>query len=244
MALLNGTYGDEKVKGTTKLYTLGQRMVLDDGRVFRYGSAGEAIGAGMLCMQAIGVATDDMDLSVQATTAVGATAIPLTTAGAVTEDLYADGYIYINDADGEGHIYRIASHAAVTGAGTLTFNLVTGDVVAEALTTSSLAGLMKNPYSGVELWDVDDIDGVPVGVAATELASGEYGWIQTWGYAAVLTGAQVPVLGSSVMPADTAADDGHVEVRDEATVTPNVGIAALIAAVDTDYGVIKLTIDP
>lgn len=243
---INGDYGAEKVTGTTKLHALGTRMILPDGRVFRYASAGEALGAGKLCMQAAGVANHDMDLAVVSDVAVGGTSITVTLgATAAAANLYADGYIYINDGAGEGHIYRIKEHAAVASAGNLTAVLADNEKVAEAITAAtSLAGLMKNPYTAVELWDVDDIDGPPVGVAATEIASGAYGWLQTWGYAAVLAGAQVPVLGSAVMPADTAADDGHVEVRDAATVTPTVGMAALIAPVDTDYGVIFLTIAP
>ena len=239
-----GSFGQEKVTTTAKKFTLGTRMVLPDGRAFRYASAGEAIGAGTLCMQAAGVANHDMDLVVAASVAVGATTVTATLGATLaTVNQYADGYLYINDGPGEGHIYRIKSHAAVASAGVITLKLA--EPVAEALTvTTSLCGLMANPYTAVELWDVDDIDGPPVGVAAAEIASGSYGWLQTWGYAAVLAGAVVPVLGDPVMPADTAADDGHVEVLDIATVAPTVGLAALIAPVDTDYGVILLTIQP
>lgn len=242
---INGSWGQDKVTGTTKLQPLDTRMILPDGRVFRYGSAGEAIGAGQLCMQAAGVADHDMDVPVEIAAAVGDEKIYLDVPTTdVTKDQYADGYVYINDDDGEGHIYRIKENPAcdVSESDEAEFDLA--EPIAEALTTDSLAGLMANPYSSVEVFDVDDIDGPPVGVAAAEIASGSYGWFQTWGYAAVLAGAQVPVLGDPVMPADTAADDGHVEVLDIATVAPTVGIAALIAPVDTDYGVIFLTIAP
>jgi len=240
-----GNYGDEKKTSTSDMYgfALGTSMELPDGSVYKYSTAGETIGAGELCMQAAGVGNHDMDLVTPAIVAIGSSTITVTLgATEATANQYKDGYIYVNDADGEGHIYRIKSNPAADSGANLTVTLANGETVAEALSTSSLTGLMANAYSAVELWDVNDIDGIPVGVAATEIASGSYGWLQAWGYAACLSGATVPVLGSAVMPADTAADDGSVEVRDPATATPSIGYAALIAPVDLDSGVIFLTI--
>jgi len=244
-----GDYGDEKQTSTAKKHPLGTRIVLPDGRVFRYASAGEALGAGKLCMQAIGVANHDMDLAVQAAAAIGASSIAVTLgATAAAVNLYADGYIYINDGPGEGHIYRIKSHAAVASGATLTAVLADGETVREALTTAeSLAGLMVNPYTSVELYDADDVDGPPVGVAATEIASASYGWLQTWGYAAVLSGAGVVTLGKTAVP-NLAADGGVklMALTEAAPPTgadqPHIGIGTLIACVDTDYGVFFLTI--
>jgi len=248
---INGSWGDEKVTGTSKVNTLGARMILPDGRVFRYASAGEAIGAGMLCMQAAGVANHDMDLTVALAAAVGAATITVDLGDtAATKDQYADGYIYINDADGEGHIYRIASNPAAAKSTELVVTLETGDEVAEALVLdTSLAGLMVNPYTSVEKYDQNDIDGPPLGVAAAEIASGSYGWLQTWGYACVLSGAGVVTIGKTAVP-DLAADGG-VTLMALTNADPNtgsdqpvVGIAAHIACVDTDYGVFFLTIAP
>lgn len=241
---IEGEYGDEKVVSITPLHALGLRMVLPDGRAFRYCSAGEDLPAGETTMQAAGIAADDMDLVVAVDTAVGLGVIPLTTAGAIAEDTYAGGYLYINDADGEGHIYRIASHSAAVSGSTLEVVLATGEVVAEALTNSgSLAGLMKNPYTGVEVFDRDDVDGPCLGVAATEIAASRYGWLQTWGYAAVHVegGVAEPVLGQSA--SQGAAVDGSLELN-AAVTTPVLGVGALIEALTGDYAMIKLMIDP
>src|SRR4030042_2004512 len=103
----DGSFGQEKVVTTTKKVPLGTRMVLEDGRAFRYCKAGEALGAGTLCQTPLAIADHDMDLPIALAAAVGATSISVTIATtAVTADQYMDGYIYINDGAGEGHIYR------------------------------------------------------------------------------------------------------------------------------------------
>ncbi len=51
-------------------------------------------------------------------------------------------------------------HSAATSSGTLTIDLHESDFVATALTTSSEIGLAKSPWSAVEAWDVNDIDGL------------------------------------------------------------------------------------
>ncbi len=241
-----GNPGDEKVTGTAKNYSLGTRLVLPDARAYRYVLAGEAAGAGKLCMQAAGVANHDMDLATAVAGTVGDSTITVTL-GATLASLnqYQDGYLYVNDGPGEGHIYQIKSNPAADSGASLAVVLAETETVRVALTTAnSLCGLMTNPYTSVELFDVNDIDGPCLGVAATDIANAAYGWLQTWGYAAVWSGATVPVLGDPVMPADTAADDGQVEVLDPATVCQTIGVAGLIAPVDTDYGMIFLTIAP
>ena len=238
-----GSFGQEKVVTTTKKHRIGTRMFLQDGRVFRFAKAGEAIGAGMLVQTPLAAADHDMDLPVQANAAVGATSIKVTIATtAVTKDQYEDGYCYINDGAGEGHVYRITAHAAAA-AGTVTIPFVPEDVVAEALTAAtSLCGLAANPYNGVLLYNTTP-DGCPVGVAATEIASGSYGWVQTWGWASLLVNG-TQVLGKCAVPGLTTSGsvDPHVSTGDAAF---NVGCCGSVPiAVSTDYGLFFLTIAP
>jgi len=240
---IHGSWGDEKVASTTKKNPLGARMILPDGRVFRYSKAGEELGPGKVCMQAAGVANHDMDL-VTTAAAVGAGTVTVTLgATAATKDQYADGYLYVNSTAGYGHIYRIASNPATAKSTAMVVTLENGDEIAVALTASSETGLMANPYSAVEVMDENDVDGRPLGVAATLIASGSYGWLQTWGEACVLVeeGVAACVLGQAV--AMGAAVDGAVELA-AGDVIPYIGILALIATAAADYGVVYLTISP
>jgi hypothetical protein len=241
-----GEYGDEKVSGTSKLHPYGTRLILPDGRIFKYGamSSAAAIGAGQVCQTAAGVANHDMDLVVTAAAAVGAKAISLTLgATAATEDQYADGYIGINDGAGEGHVYKIRQHDAIGSGGSGTINLVDGDTISEALTTSSLVALHKSPYKDVIIYPTTT-SGYCVGVASAEIAASSYGWFETWGLAKVLCDVAF-VPGNHIRVSDNTAGSAEPLDRDGSNENDEeIGVAALIAPVTTDYGFVQLKISP
>ena len=253
-----GNYGDEKVTSTTEDLglPLGTRLVLPDGRVFYYAFSQGAIGAGQLCMMVIGAGNHDGDLVVASSASVGDKSVSVTLgATAAAEDLYANGYIFVNDEagtanSGEGHMYKIRQHDAIGSGGTGTFNLMDGDSIKEAWTADTTqVGLMANEYQNAEVYDANDIDGPPIGVAPAEVADNSYCWLQTWGPANVLQSGVVGVLGKTVVP--DPATDGAVSVAALTEATPNtgadqpvVGVTMLIAPVDTEYGPVDLRIRP
>ena len=177
--------------------------------VFYYGYTGEAITAGKVVMQKATAADHIKDLAIAAAVsanASGIAAITVTNGGSTaisgseyyTESRgdvgdYEDGYLFVNDAAGEGQIWPIWRHSAAATGATLTVDLFEGDFVVTALTTSSEVGLAKNIYAAGEVWDVNDIDGVILGVPNRDIASGSYGWFQTSGPASVLTNGTVVV---------------------------------------------------
>ena len=248
-----GDPGDEKVTGTTKLHPYGTRMVIGGDRVFKYGgiSSAGAVGAGNIVQSAVGIAGHDMDLVITANVDVGGKSITVTTTATdAAKDLYADGYVYINDGAGEGHMYKILSHAAhdYSADADLTLNFHDGDTVAEAITTSSLAGLLQNPYSNMVISTAGAHGartGIVTGVCATEMSASYYGWFQTWGLAAVLCDTTAFVVGNHVRTSDNQA--GAVEPLDRDGTNENweaIGVAGLIAPVDSDYGIVDLRISP
>ena len=257
MGLLYGTItgdpGDEKVTGTTKLHPYGTRMVIGGDRVFKYGgiSSAGAVGAGNLVQASAGIAGHDMDLVITAAVAVGGKSITVTTTATdAAKDLYADGYVYINDGAGEGHMYKILGHAAhdYSDDADLTLNFHDGDTCAEAITTSSLAGLMLSPYSNMVVSTAGAHGartGIVTGVCATEMTASYYGWFQTWGLAAVLCDTTAFIVGNHVRTSDNQA--GAVEPLDRDGTNENweaIGVAGLIAPVDSDYGVVDLRLSP
>ena len=174
---------------------LGQRGMTPDGRTFRWAFSGGAIGAGNRVETSPAVAADDQDLT-PAAASVGDTSISLTTAGAITINLYQDGYVFVNDAGGEGHLYGIKSHPAASNATTLKLTL--HETVREAITTSSLVGLVKNPYKDVIVGTAAGNAGAVVGVAPTEITDNDYFWCQTSGACAVLAEAAAMVIGDGI----------------------------------------------
>jgi len=247
MALTYGTiwgdYGDEKVTGTSQIHPLSTRMVLPDGRVFYYGQTDGAQTAGAICQSAVGVANHDMDLATN-TASAGDKSVTVTVGGtAATEDQYKDGYMYVNDGTGEGHIYKIRQHDAISSSGSGAINLYDGDPILTGFEAATIVGLAKNPYKDFIVYPTT-ATGHAVGVAATDFDDDDFGWLQTWGPAAVLCDVAF-VIGNHVRVSDNTAGSGEPLDRDATNENDEViGVASLIAPVTTDYGFVNLTINP
>jgi len=268
MALTYGTiygdFGDEKVTVTPSDTSptagevdpnngliVGTRMILPDGRVFRYAFANGDIGAGKGVQSSIALANQDTDL-VPAAAAVGAKSVTLTFGTSpntdVTADQYANGYLFVNDVDGEGHVYRIKgkdAHIAadVSASPAVVINLQDGDTIATALTTSSEVGLVANPYQDVIITPGGAQTARCVGYTACEVADNSYFWAQTWGEAAVFADGTL-VIFRPIRVSDGVA--GAVEEYSSQTDAEEqvVGFATNFLAATTEYQFAFLQISP
>ena len=254
MALTYGTvwgdYGDEKVTSTTADFglTVGTRMILPDGRVFRYAFSNGAAGAGTGVQSSAALGNHDSDLAVASSAAVGAKSVSVTLGGtAAAEDLYANGYLYCNDSGasaGEGHVYRIRQHDAIGSGGTGTINLMDGDTIAEALTAAaSQVGLVANPYMHVIPSPGGAQTGRTVGFAPAEVADDSYFWAQTWGEAAVLADGTL-VIFRPIRMSDGVAGAVEEYQNDQNEEEQEVGFATNFLAATTEYQFVFLTISP
>lgn len=249
---LQGHFGQEKETSTSKKRRIGTKMVLPDGRIYYYGYTGEAITAGKIAMQKATASDHIKDLAVASAAAANAQQIVLTNGGSTAvsgsafytgtvTDVgdYEDGYVFINDVAGEGQVWNIRRHSAAATGAALTIDLHENDFVATALTTSSQAGLAKSIYAAAEVWDVNDIDGVVVGIPNRDIASGSYGWFQTAGACAVLTNGTF-VVGNQFMTGSTTDGSGDV-VADNMSAEILLGSVINVAA-STEYSLVDLTI--
>lgn len=216
---------------------LGEKIVTADGRVYRYAKAGgTALAAGKLTVAAE-VVPNHVNMAVAAAATVGATQVTVTLgATAATANQYAEGFLIINDADGEGIAYKVASHPAASSGASLVVTLE--DPIKVALTTSSEASLFKNKYDGLVISATDQAD-APVGVSNIAVTANYYFWVQTGGIAAVLADETIAV-GSAVVCGSSTA--GAVETADTDDVIQQVGVA-IQAGVDTEYRAVELTLD-
>jgi hypothetical protein len=249
---IQGSFGDEKKTTSAKKNRIGARMGLGDGSEFVYAVAGEAITAGKVTMQAQTASDHIKDLAVAAAVSSGATQLTVTNGGSTaivasssytgtgtTVGDYEDGYIFVNDAAGEGQMWSIKNHSIAATGATITINLYDTDKVSTALTTSSEVGLIKNPQNSVEVWDVNDIDGIVAGVPRADVTSGYYFWNQVKGAATVLTNGTV-VLGKNVMTGSST--DGSVDVvADDSSAEFIIGGVIGVAAT-TEYSAVWLNI--
>jgi hypothetical protein len=249
---ITGDYGDEKVTSTTEDLGLviGTRMILPDGRVFRYAFANGAIGVGTGVQSSIALANADTDL-VPAAAAVGDKSITVTFGTSpntdVAKDDYANGYIFVNNEAGEGYVYRIRgtdAHVAadVSASPAVPIYLMDGDPVKVALTTSSKVGLVANPYMHV-ITSPTTQTARCVGFAAAGAADNAYFWAQTWGEAAVLADGTLVIFRPLRVSDGTA---GAVEEYSSQTDAEEqvVGFATNFLSATTEYQFAFLTISP
>lgn len=208
-----------------------------DGRKFRYALAGAVdLAPGKICVAAAVVA-NHINRTLATGVSVGGVqvSVPLG-ATAATANQYADGYLVVNDSNGEGISYLVSGHAAAASSGTVAVNLE--EPVKVALTSASDVSLIANPYSAV-IVQPGAVAHRPVGVPNVTVTASYYGWLQTHGDCAVLSDGVI-TKGAGAILSDAVA--GAVEIEVAATVTQRVGIAPE-ATVDTEYRLLTLTID-
>ena len=226
-------------------HKLGTRMSFADGRVYRYCKTGAGIAVGRLAQAPANVAAHDMDLPWSAGGAAGATTITTGTSLTITKDQYKEGWLYKNDENDEGHIYPIKGNTAVSGASGCVFTIDEEDGFATASSaTTDLFGVVYNLYDGV-IVQPTTITNAAVGVTPVALTSGYYGWLQTWGPAALLDTGATWVVGDQLTAAEGTAA-GAATLLDSSTAQDNqsVGYSMYIKPATADHGFMYLTIAP
>lgn len=206
-----------------------------DGRTYAYSLAGAtALAAGLVTQTA--VATDNAHnekLSATQSEAIGSYKVTMTFGGAVTASFFKDGYLWVNDDTGEGHMYRVKDNAAGTSDVLVTLK----DPIRVALVAStSEVSLIQNRQALVVLAP-STLTGCPIGVPPIAVTAGYYFWNQVKGPAAVLVAGTV-VIGNSVCVLTT---NGAVAPKATDSVLCTIGTVLRVNAT-TEYSLINLAI--
>ena len=243
---------DVRAESATQLFPIGSTLITDDG-VYRYARCGaDSVSIGKLLQQAaVGNAAQIRNVAVEADAAIGATSVTITTpTGDLTADYLKDGYLFVNDATGEGAVYKIKSHPAASAATSCVITLVDPLEVALVAETSKV-GLRKNLYDAVIVNPITPT-GIPIGVVNhSSFTATYYAWIKTKGIVAVLTNGTI-IVGRMVAPGVTIT--GSVDTYPITLVegtpntyvpgdTPCVGVVMSVGAT-TEYSLVKIDLDP
>lgn len=190
----------------TAFHPLGTIAFDGVGGVYRFAQAGAAdLVAGHLQQSAAPIANHLANTP--PAVAIGATSFSYTpgaTAGAA--NLYADGFLQVDTTPGNGYMYRISGHAAITSA--TAFTLYLAEPVQIALTTSSRVGLLANPYKNTIL-AATTVTAPSRGWAQAAVTATYYYWLKTRGPVAALING-TPGVGIGVVNSATTA--GAVDV--------------------------------
>lgn len=222
---------------TVARFPLGAKVEMSDGRIFRYvRNSTTALVAGNL-IQAPALTANHQNIAVASAAAAGSKSVTVTLgASAASANDYAEGFMVVNDVDGEGHTYKIASHPAASASASLVLSLE--DPIEVALTTSSEVCLIPNQYNRPVISNTNQ-QGNPVGVAPIALPASEFGWLQTRGPCSALADTGGWTAGAALTIG--AATAGAIEDVD-AHAEPQIGYG-LQAGVATEFRCVDLRID-
>lgn len=220
-------------------HNLGQEVRLADKRVFRYAKAGASnISRGKLQL-APTPKTNHHNVAWSSGGAINATTVTVTLgATAAVANEYAEGYLVVNDATGEGTSYKIKSHPAANSSATLELTLF-DPIRNTALVSGSEMTLVHNAYNGV-------IEGTsatqrPAGIPLVNITAGEYGWLQTKGVCPALIGTAA-TLGA-LLTADGSTAGAVTDATDVTAPQAQFFVGqAFITGVATEYQPIELNI--
>jgi hypothetical protein len=241
------TYAAElSAAGAKGRWPAGTKMILQDGREFRFGQAGGSTLAPGKLNVAPAVGANFDELVIPAAVAAGSRTVTITNgATTIAANDFAEGYLNVEDDAGEGFLYKIASHTVeAAGSAAVTVTLEAPNGIQTALSTASTVGLAPSLYRNIVIHPSPNVSAL-VGVStAPSFTTTRWGWFQTRGVSSVLIDGTVGI-GKTVMPSD--ATDGAVEawILTEAAppteITPMVGTVIEVAAT-TEYGLIMLNV--
>jgi hypothetical protein len=206
----SGPIVDVYAEASSQQHPLGTLYTPDGARYYRYTLNGAvALTAGKLTQMVIIEANGDVtDMAVD-TPAVGAKQLEATNGGntAVTADEFAGGWLHVNDATGEGHVYRIRGNDAMATSTAGTVFLY--DAIKVALVAASTASLTHSKY-----WKVivhpSPATAQLVGVSPIAVTANYYFWCQTRGPACVLEDSSSTTIVQGYPVRASEDDDGAV----------------------------------
>lgn len=245
------------VSSAAQLHPLGTRGSTADGRVYRYCKAGGSDLVAGNVIQSPATPAGQLTKAINTTSAValGATLITLTCASSVAAGFYNEGYLIVASGAGQGLVYTVNNHAAVSTGATGIFRLYDEDALVVAVTITSTVSLIPNKYNGVIRVPVTTATGVVVGVATYVIVSLQFGWVQTWGPCAVL-GGDTNALGTAVDGVSSTA--GRIRGFITSSVVPSASTSQTVTGsatgqpigyllqtnVDGQWVAVDLTISP
>lgn len=224
-------------------WPLGTKLIQGE-RVWRYCRAGgTGLNIAAPCQAAIAVHADQSeDIAVGVAAAIGDTVVSLTSTANLDgspndeDNNFRDAYLLVNDAAGEGQMYKVKSNGGFSGTDEALFTLF--DPLTIALTTSSQCSLMLCPYDRV-IATTAVMTGVFAGIPQIAVTADYYFWIGTGGPMGGVPKEAIPI-GDQVVVGTTAALINKMAAFTTETI---IGWAMTPAIADTESFMVFLTGD-
>jgi len=223
-------------ESATQLFPLGAKLIYGNN-VYRYvGIGGTAVTAGKLLQQPA-IVSDHANMTATAAVAAGETAISVETGGTdITLNQYANGYLWVNDVNGEGQMLRVKSNPAHDHSADPSIVITCYDALKTALTTNSQLSLLADPSNDLIVAPAAET-GALMGATVIDLTADYFGWAVMSGPAALLTVGTLVVGNAAVRSGGTAG--GVAPATDN--VLMEVGDVMAVSA-NTEYSLINMNL--
>jgi hypothetical protein len=223
-------------ESATQLFPLGAKLIYGNN-VYRYvGIGGTAVTAGKLLQQPA-IVSDHANMATTAAVAAGETAISVETGGTdITLNQYANGYLWVNDVNGEGQMLRVKSNPAHDHSADPSIVITCYDALKTALTTNSQLSLLADPSNDLIVAPAAET-GALMGATVIDLTADYFGWAVMSGPAALLTVGTLVVGNAAVRSGGTAG--GVAPATDN--VLMEVGDVMAVSA-NTEYSLINMNL--
>ena len=226
----------------TPRFAVGTRLERQDGNEYVYSHFGTDVGPGKMVAQDITESSTPAIVMEVPSAAVntsdgtiGSKFIECTNA-AITADMFAGGYLSIEDDTGEGYTYRIKGNTATGNPGTSNYRIELYDKLQVAIVAATTGNIVGCLYSNLEVATATDTFAAGVSVSNVDFSEKPFAWVQTAGVATNLT-TGTAVLGSGNIL--TAA--GALAPAVESDILERVAVTLIVGATG-EHSAYKLTL--
>lgn len=244
-ALLQRPDPDPLSESKTQLFPLGTRLERGEC-VWRYcENASVPLNISEVVQAAASVhAEAEDDIAVGTTGEIGKNTITLTSTGNLDDSpadeygTYNEGYIFVNNGNGEGQCRKIKDCEAFNS-GDPTIVTTYEDWTIEVTSANGTCGIYQNPFKNVIIHAATGGSGVAIGVPGIPVSADYFFWAQTKGPQAVMNNTSL-ALGTAAIAGTTA---GNVDPSSAATVERPIGFPLAPGFASTEQTLINLIID-
>ncbi len=205
------TYGSEELTFrtfSTETSPVGSKMVIEDGRTFRFANCGGTAAVSARVFQSIVPSANGLteDLDTLEAGATSLTGVGATSAGFAV-GLFNDGYAVIDEVAQLDPIHQIRKQTNVITTGTVGIFTLKSELV-DAVAIGEKISYIENPWRDIIVTPSTGPTNFPCGVIVVAIAADEFGWVATSGVTRVLQDS-THIVGEGTMCSEAIA--GAVE---------------------------------
>lgn len=214
-------------------FDIGDRFMLPDARVFRYGleHASTGIGAQLIeagrCCKFTGTMSDGVSASTNRAQVIGDSELRFASQTFALDELRG-GYVVVYSAGNTYQQFGIVGNTVCSNANVIVY---LDRKITVAVTSTQFCEILPNPYRRLGR-DADGYGGF-AGVPMSQPAATEYFWIQTWGILWCNPGASGGMGGASGERQVVIWPDGTLRTGTQAGSTHNLQHAGFIVNFDS-----------